>query len=191
MKITANKKDSKNSEQEPKPQVVQKDDPVHGEILSKVARPINFEENTNSEIKEIVRRMKTALSHQGDGVALAAPQINISLRIFVISPNLFKNIDPSNIKMKNTEKLETVFINPEIVKISKDRKKMDEGCLSVRPWYGKVKRASRVTIRAKNIDGLDFEMTGSGLLAQVFQHEIDHLDGILFVEKATDLRKLI
>ena len=84
-----------------------------------------------------------------------------------------------------------VFINPIIKKISKDRKLMVEGCLSVRPMYGKVRRATRVTIEAYNEHGHKFVKEGTGLLAHIFQHETDHLDGVLFIDKAKDLEEIL
>ena len=86
--------------------------------------------------------------------------------------------------------LPLIFINPVITKISSDKKKMDEGCLSVRPLYGVVKRSSRATVLAKDQNGDEFEISASGLLAQIFQHEIDHLDAILFIDKATNIKEL-
>jgi len=131
------------------------------------------------ELKEIVKDMFEALNKEDDGVALAAPQISISKRIFIVSPKIIDAGDEY-----------TVFINPTIIKQSNDRKKMEEGCLSVRWKYGKTRRSSRVTISAQNIKGEDFLMEGSGLLAQIFQHEIDHLDGILFIDHAIDIEDL-
>ena len=69
--------------------------------------------------------------------------------------------------------------------------KVDEGCLSVRWLYGKVERAEKITVRAYDENGKPFTMGASGLLAQAFQHEIDHLNGILFIDKATDLKEMI
>jgi peptide deformylase len=117
--------------------------------------------------------MKEALNAEEDGVAIAAPQINHSLRIFVVAKRASKLL---------TE--DTAFINPVIIRIGKKKEELSEGCLSVRWKYGLVKRATSATVRAYNIDGNEFVMSGRGLLAQIFQHEIDHLNGILFIDKA-------
>ncbi len=170
--------------------IVQINDPKNGPVLRRIADEINLKTFSRSKIETLLKEMVTALKTQKDGVALAAPQINISSRLFIISPSVFQNIDLKTVKLKGTTKFETVFINPKIIRMSKDKKKMDEGCLSVRPWYGKVKRASRTCVSATNENGVEFEMEGTGLLSQIFQHEIDHLDGILFTDKATNLRKL-
>jgi peptide deformylase len=76
-----------------------------------------------------------------------------------------------------------VYINPVITKLSREKKEVDEGCLSVRWIYGKVKRSVRASVKAINENGEPFERGASGILAQIFQHEIDHLHGILFIEK--------
>jgi peptide deformylase len=80
-----------------------------------------------------------------------------------------------------------VYVNPEFSKKSRKRVHMDEGCLSVRGKYGTTLRFERATVRAKDEHGNVFERGAGGLLAQAFQHEIDHLDGILFIDQATDL----
>lgn len=160
-------------------EIVQKNHPV----LRKKAKAIKASDILSPSTQKDIENMKQALATQYDGVALAAPQIAISKRIFVINPEVF------NMAKYKGEK-ETVFINPQIIKISKDTKKMEEGCLSVRPMYGKVKRASRATVEAFNEKGEKFIMEGRGLLAQIFQHEIDHLEGVLFTDKAEDLREM-
>ena len=168
--------------------IVQKDDPKNGEVLRQVAKPVVLSTIKSAEFLKILDRMKKALNIEKDGVAIAAPQIGESIRVFMISPILFENMTPTELAQINSAK--TIFINPEITKISKDQKRMDEGCLSVRPWYGKIKRATRATVKAFDEDGTEFEMEGSGLLAQVFQHEIDHLNGILFIDNAKNLKEI-
>jgi peptide deformylase len=135
-------------------------------------------------VGKILEEMFESLASQDDGVALAAPQISVSKRIFVISPRIEEIGD----KMKDD--FRTVFINPKIVKKSNDSKLMEEGCLSLRYKYGKIRRASRVKIKAYDEEGNQFEIEGTGLLAQIFQHEIEHLDGILFIDGAIDLKDL-
>ena len=130
--------------------------------------------------------MTEALESQGDGVAIAAPQIGESLRIFVVSGKELKNADKN---YKGSEDY-LVFINPEIIKTSKEKQEVEEGCLSIRWKYGKVKRAKKVTLRAYDENGKVLERGASGLLSQIFQHEIDHLDGILFVDHATDIKDI-
>jgi peptide deformylase len=147
------------------------------------ADEVTEKEFSSKKLTQILSDMNEALDTQDDGVALAAPQIGITKRIFVVSPKILKD-------KTLPEDMPLTFINPVITKISKDKKKMDEGCLSVRPLYGVVKRSSRATVVAQDENGDEFEISASGLLAQIFQHEIDHLDGILFIDKATNITEL-
>ena len=83
-----------------------------------------------------------------------------------------------------------VFINPKVTKISKKKQTVKEGCLSVTGVFGVMTRAEKVTVEACNEKGEKFTRGASGLLAQIFQHEMDHLNGVLFTDTATDLEKL-
>jgi len=158
-------------------QIVQNGD----SILRKKAEEVSQKEFNQKKLLDILFDMKVALNSQHDGVAIAASQIGISKRIFVVS----KKVLPEK---SNTE--DKVFINPTITFRSKDKKKMEEGCLSVRWLYGTVKRSSRVTVEAQNELGEKFIETGTGLMAQIFQHEIDHLEGVLFVDSAENIREM-
>lgn len=131
------------------------------------------------ELASIIADMKQLLAGQDDGVAIAAPQIGKSLRIFVVAQRASKAFST-----------DMVFINPEFVRIGKTKEMLSEGCLSVRWKYGTVKRSTSATVRAKNELGNEFVVNGRGLLAQIFQHEIDHLDGILFIDKAKDVEDI-
>jgi peptide deformylase len=82
------------------------------------------------------------------------------------------------------------YINPVITKISKDKSLMEEGCLSVRYAYGKVDRSEKATVKAYDENGKLFTKGASGLMAQIFQHETDHLNGVLFVDKAIDVKEI-
>jgi peptide deformylase len=158
--------------------------------LRKIAETVPVKDIGSPKIKKILKDMKQALSTQDDGVAIAAPQINLSLRIFVVSGKVF---DDDFIRGEKLLKAQThpdvAFINPKILKMSSDKKLLSEGCLSVRPLYGKVRRATRASIEAYDENGKKFTMNGSGLMAHIFQHETDHLDGILFIDKAKNLHE--
>lgn len=166
-------------------------------VLRKKSKEIPISSITKPKIEKIISDMNTALDGQYDGVAIAAPQIGISLRIFIISGRIF---DENFLKIEHPDKKNSqnkikkpnlVFINPVFKKTSKDRKLMIEGCLSVRPLYGKVRRATRAMVEAYNEYGKKFTKEGSGLLAHIFQHEMDHLEGILFIDKAKDLQEIL
>lgn len=137
----------------------------------------------SDEIKVIISDMAATMATQKDGIAIAAPQIGVPLRIFVVAGDLLKQADPDYKGPGGT----LVFINPVILKLSREKKDMEEGCLSVRWLYGKVRRSTRATISAYNEKGEKIERGASGLLAQIFQHETDHLDGALFIDKAKEL----
>ena len=173
-------------------EIVQNGDPV----LRDISKKVSIEDITKPKIQKIIKDMSDALDSQDDGVAIAAPQIGISLRIFLVSSKIFDDdfmyhsSKDYHLDIKN-KKPNLVFINPIIKKISKDKKLMDEGCLSVRPIYGQVRRATRATIEAYNSKGVKFKMEGRGLLAHIFQHETDHLEGILFIDKAKNMREVL
>jgi len=158
-------------------------------VLRQIAEKVQVTEIKTDKIQKILKNMGDALATQDDGVAIAAPQIAIPLRIFVVSKKveiILKGLETAPESEKVGIK-DSVYINPEINKLSKKKVKVDEGCLSVRPIFGKVERSEKATITAYDENGKKFTKGASGLLAQIFQHETDHLDGILFVDKATDL----
>lgn len=171
--------------------ILQRNEPV----LRKTAENIPVEDITTPKIQNILSEMIEALDSQDDGVAIAAPQIGYALRIFVVSKKV-ESIMKEEKSGKFEEPLseqkgkDLVFINPVIKKVSKERKIVEEGCLSVRYLYGKVSRATKVKVEAYDENGKKFERGGTGLLAQIFQHETDHLDGVLFIDKATDLEEI-
>ena len=145
---------------------------------------------SSPKIKKVIREMKEALNSQDDGVAIAAPQIGYSLRIFIVSKKVFEINKAVKENPRGISSTGLVFINPVIKKVSKEKKGLEEGCLSVRFLYGKVERSNKATISAYNEAGKKFERGGTGLLAQIFQHEVDHLNGILFIDKAKSLEEL-
>ena len=143
------------------------------EVLRKVAEPV---EEINDEIRQIVNDMLDTL-YASDGVGIAAPQIGISKRIIVV------DTDPSNASSKPI-----VLINPEIVE--KDGAiAAEEGCLSVPEVRGDVKRYERVVIEGIDLDGKRIKVEGTDLLARVFQHEIDHINGTLFIDHLSKLKQ--
>ena len=165
-------------------------------VLRKISKEIPISSITKPMVQKIIENLNFALDSQWDGVAIAAPQIGVSLRLFIVSGKIFdkdfirgKNTKEYN-DTKNNRQPNLIFINPIFKKTSKDKKLMIEGCLSVRPIYGKVRRATRAIVEAFDEHGNKFTKDGSGLLAHIFQHEIDHLDGVLFIDKAKDLHEI-
>lgn len=150
------------------------------DALRSIAEPITDTEFGTQALKNILIDMHDSLATQKDGVALAAPQIGITKRIFVVAPFIFED---------STEH-QLVYINPRITNQSKKTKWKHEGCLSCRWQVGDVERHLETTITANDEHGNEFTETADGLLAHIFQHETDHLDGILFIDKARKLRDM-
>jgi len=130
------------------------------------------------EIRRIIADMEAATIHWDEsrehevGVALAAVQIDKLYKIVVVRDNYD---DKSNHNF-------TAFINPEITKLSGSIEEDFEGCLSVPNIYGKVPRYSKVKVKAIDVTGKEFRVTAEGFLARIFQHEIDHTNGIVFID---------
>ncbi len=152
-------------------------------VLRQTAEDVNPKDIGSEKLDKIISNMKTALKSQPDGIAIAAPQIGVSLRIFIVSGSLLKEAD----KTYTGDGSDLIFINPKITKLSREKKDVEEGCLSVRWLYGMVPRSIKATIHAIDEKGKKIERGASGILAQIFQHEVDHLDGILFTDKASEL----
>lgn len=159
-------------------EIVQIGDPV----LRAIAAPVSKEQFGTPDLKRIVTGMAEALDKQKDGVAIAAPQVGVSLRIFLVRYDRLQ-VPPEGQALPPDL---GVYINPVFVRSSRRREIMEEGCLSVRGTYGKTYRHERATVRAQDVDGAVFERGGGGVLAQAFQHETDHLNGILFVDHALE-----
>ena len=120
--------------------------------------------------------------------------IGYSLPIFIVSGKIFhKDFIKGEKEFKKTPKREIpkdlVFINPKISKLSREKEWVPEGCLSVRWLYGKTFRSKKATIMAYDENGKKFQRGASGLLAQIFQHETDHLKGVLFIDHAKDIKE--
>lgn len=162
--------------------IVQSGDPV----LRECAQTVPLKDISSEKIQKVISDMKIAMASQKDGVAIAAPQIGVPLRIFIVSDEIMKEAD----KEYKSIGRDLVFINPEITKLSRDKHDVEEGCLSVRWKYGKVKRSMKATVSGVNELGEKVIRGASGLLAQVFQHETDHLDGTLFIDKAFDVQDI-
>jgi len=149
--------------------VVKYPDPV----LAKVAEPITvFDEALKTLVAEMFESMYVA-----QGIGLAAPQINVSKRLTVID---------TSFKKEPKDKL--VLINPEVIETAGSQLE-EEGCLSLPDIREKVKRAARVKVRAQDENGEWFEVEGEELLARAMLHEIDHLNGVLFIDRISRLKR--
>lgn len=126
------------------------------------------------ELREVVRDM-FALMYAAEGIGLAANQVGLPYRLFVL-----------NLTGKQEDRdQEHVFINPEIIH-RKGTQEAEEGCLSLPKLYGQVRRADEITVEAFDLDGRGFELTVDDLGSRAIQHESDHLDGVLFIDRLSD-----
>jgi peptide deformylase len=181
--------------QKPARNASQSDAGGENSVLREMAKEVLKVDISTQKIKKILKDMETALKSQDDGVAIAAPQIGVSLRIFIVSGKIFspnfKRGEPLP-KIEGTREKapkNLILINPKISKLSREKIWVPEGCLSVRWLYGKTYRSTKASIEALDEKGKKFTRGASGLLAQIFQHETDHLNGILFIDHAKDLKE--
>ena len=128
------------------------------------------------EIRRVAERM-IDLMHEAPGVGLAAPQVGLDWRLFVANPTG----DPGD---------DHVYINPELSGPSRETEVHEEGCLSLPEIHGDINRPVAITIRALDMDGNPFEQTAEGLPARVWQHEFDHLQGVLIIDRMSALDKM-
>lgn len=159
-------------------------------VLFQKARPVPPEEIGGAHVQRIIKRMSAALRASRDGIGIAAPQIGEPLRIFLASEEALRydeveTMDEEARKVRVWEHY--VFINPVITNYSRKKSNEMEGCLSVPGKFGTVVRSEKVTIESYNEHGKKFTRGASKLFARLMQHEVDHLEGHLFTEKATNL----
>lgn len=141
-------------------------------ILRRRTQEFEFKKYSKGEIKDLIKKMRE-VTKKAEGIGLSANQIGLDMRVFVAKVN---------------NKFYALF-NPEILKESKEKVFMEEGCLSVPGILGLVERPEKLQIAALDINNKKIKIKAWGLLSRVFQHEIDHLNGKLFIDKAVNLRK--
>jgi peptide deformylase len=154
-------------------EIVSLPDPV---LRRKAHKVTNFDKDLQVLIEDMVETMR-----QAPGVGLAAPQIAISTRLIVVEYGDDENED--------APKKLYVMANPEIVQASPELVNGVEGCLSVPSLIGDVERNQRILLKGMNRHGKPVKLKAEGWLARIFQHEIDHLDGVLFPDRATRVWK--
>jgi len=142
-------------------------------VLEKPAAPVTI---FDDELKKLVEDMFESM-YEARGVGLAAPQIGISQRLAVI-----------DVTFKEDPNAKLVLANPEIIH-AEGRHTQPEGCLSIPEFREPVRRATKVTIRAQDVNGQWFEKTGEDLLARAFLHETDHLNGKLYISHISALKR--
>lgn len=138
----------------------------------------DFKTHDKKEISELIKQMRETMQ-LAQGVGLSANQLGFDLRVFVVEM----------IEEGEARKFYAVF-NPEIIKFSQEKFIMEEGCLSVPGVVGLVERPEKITLVGQDKNGKKIKIKAWGLLARVFQHEADHLNGILFIDKAKGIHKI-
>ena len=143
------------------------------EVLRRRAEDVT---ELTAEVRSLIDDMVETM-YAAPGVGLAAPQVGVPLRVFVADPSVGRNVDDL-----------VVLVNPAVVE-KEGVQSEEEGCLSVPGFAAKVRRPSRLVVRGLDRDGETIEVEGTGLLARALQHELDHLDGSLFLDRLRGLRR--
>ncbi len=140
--------------------------------------PLDFTKEKPEELRRIIREMREAM-REARGVGLSANQVGVSKRLFIAQV-------PDG---EGRQKFYAI-LNPEIIKFSDERVSATEGCLSIPHWFGDVLRNRILTLMGLSPAGKKLKIKAWGLLARVFQHELDHLDGKLFIDKAVNVHTM-
>ena len=143
-------------------------------VLRQLSKPI---ERVDADLKRLADDMLETM-YDAPGIGLAAIQIGVPRRMLVI-----------DISREDEEKQPRVFINPQIIKSSNERSVYEEGCLSIPDYYAEVERPAAVTVKYLDRDGKEQTAEADGLLATCLQHEIDHLNGVLFIDHISRLKR--
>ncbi|AJD39810.1 peptide deformylase [Rhizobium sp. SEMIA 4085] len=143
-------------------------------VLRQVSKPI---ERVDADLKRLADDMLETM-YDAPGIGLAAIQVGVPRRILVI-----------DVSREGEEKQPQVFINPKIVKSSDERSVYEEGCLSIPDYYAEVERPATVSVEYLDRDGKEHTVEADGLLATCLQHEIDHLNGVLFIDYISRLKR--
>ena len=154
-------------------------------ILRKKAAPI---ERITDETRAVAERM-IQMMYDSEGIGLAAPQVGLSWRMFVVHVHEDENRSAAS-EPPSANLSPEVFINPILSNPTGPVEPYDEGCLSLPDIHGQVQRPPIITITATGLDGKQFTRTGSGLLARCWQHENDHLDGVLIIDRMMQMSRL-
>lgn len=136
--------------------------------------PLDLKKENVKELKELVKKMR-AVMNESNGVGLSANQIGVAKRIFV-----------AQVPDEHSEIKFYAVVNPTITKKSFKKAPLEEGCLSTPNTYGVIERPERITLKGYTVDGKKLKIKAWGILAQVFQHEVGHLNGKLFTDKAKE-----
>lgn len=170
-------------------------------FLRKETARFDFSNSNKKEINALIKQMREIMIAT-NGIGLSANQLGLNFRLFVAripqAQNIADNPEASRPlvgsygagKQKDADSKFYAIFNPEITKFSKEKTVMEEGCLSVPGVYGLVERPEKITLVGQDKYSKKIKIKAWGLLARVFQHEVDHLNGILFIDKAKSIQKI-
>lgn len=158
-------------------------------VLRRRAKPVD---RVTDEVRAVARRM-IALMHEAEGIGLAANQVGLPWRIFVA--HVPHSDDPRDERSLTSDPVSAtrspmVYINPVFSEPQRDLVPGDEGCLSLPDIRGEVRRPSQITLTALDLEGQRFTVRASGLLARCWQHEVDHLDGALIIDRMVQIDRM-
>lgn len=176
---------------------------IPNDVLRTTAKEILPKDITSNAVQKLIAEMRDTLKNTPDGVGLAAPQIGESLRLFIVSEEAreidraeekgWERRNKSTPEIKNEKPYEArpwkyyIYINPQVLTSSRNILVAPEGCLSIPHKFGPVRRKEKIKVAAYDEHGKKFIRGSSRFFARVVQHELDHLDGILFVDKAEEI----
>ncbi len=160
--------------------ILVKDKLKEEQFLRRRTKAFDSKLHSKKELQVLARTMRRIMK-RAEGIGLSANQVGLEGRFFVAEAPIAEG-------QKGRSKLH-VLINPEITRVSKEMTAQEEGCLSVPGLYGTVARHEKVTIEGTDAYGKKITIRARGLLARIFQHEMDHLNGVLFIDKATEIHK--
>lgn len=146
-------------------------------FLRKKTSDFDFKEFAKRELDELIKKMRRIMK-EAHGVGLSANQIGLNFQIFV-----------AEIPQRNKAPKFYAIFNPKIIKASKETEILEEGCLSVPGYYGDVERNEKITLKGLDKNQKEIKVEAYGLMARIFQHEVDHLNGILYIDKAKNVKK--
>ena len=157
-------------------------------ILRRRVADFDFDKFSKKEINDLIQRMKKIMI-EANGIGLAANQVGLDMQMFVVQIRVTSRRSSTSIASEN-QKFYAIF-NPKIIKTSKEKFTVDEACLSVPGGYfGDVERSEKITLVGQDKNGKKIKIKAWGLLARVFQHEADHLNGILYIDRVKNLKKI-
>ena len=164
-------------------------DKKENKLLRQKTKPFDFSKFKKKEILELIKKMRKIMV-EANGIGLAANQLGLDYRLFVAQIQGVSRSGEPRAQTQTDRKFYAIF-NPKVTKVSEAKEEGEEGCLSVpRDLYGIVKRHQKLTLEGQDQNGRKIKIKARGLLARIFQHEVDHLEGKLFIDRTKEVYKV-